>query len=85
MKCASEILAYGVEQTVIFEPNIVNNRHWYIVKVMCQLNQHLGRLFQCCLKPLFSLTVKIPDLLELDINPLLVSEPGCKVVDARLL
>ena len=37
------------------------------------------------LERLSFLAVEIPDLMELDINPLLVSEAGCKAVDARLL
>jgi len=37
------------------------------------------------LERLSFLAVEIPDLLELDINPLLVSETGCRAVDARLL
>jgi acetyltransferase len=37
------------------------------------------------LERLSFLAVEIPDLLELDINPLLVSEIGCRAVDARLL
>ena len=37
------------------------------------------------LERLSFLAVEIPDLAELDINPLLVSETGCKAVDARLL
>ena len=37
------------------------------------------------LERLSFLAVEIPDLAELDINPLLISEGGCKAVDARLL
>jgi len=37
------------------------------------------------LERLSFLAVEIPDLAELDINPLLISEGGCKAVDARIL
>jgi len=37
------------------------------------------------LERLSFLAVEIPDLAELDINPLLIYESGCKAVDARLL
>jgi acetyltransferase len=31
------------------------------------------------------LAVAIPDLAELDVNPLIVSDSGCRAVDARIL
>jgi acetyltransferase len=37
------------------------------------------------LERLSYLAVTIPDLSELDVNPLIVSEQGCRAVDARIL
>jgi hypothetical protein len=37
------------------------------------------------LERLSFLALEIPDLAELDINPLIVGATGCKAVDARIL
>jgi len=44
------MFAYGFEQAVVSEPAIANDRHGHTDKVVGQLQEHLGGLFQLCVK-----------------------------------
>ena len=48
MKIRPEILAHRLEQAIVSEPAIANNRDRYTCKMMGDLYNHPGRLLKLC-------------------------------------